>query len=305
MRTLLRRTALAATVVGLAVVGLTTTEVGAGGMDALYPVRDRYEPGDTATMVGHTVRSTPNAEYHDRDTLDWSDTGPFHGYLRVDPVAVQRDGTSGNYPGIHPTDIDLGEPTVAATEHRDLAEYFAVRVSLTFLLPADLQPGGYTVFIADQTGARTLGYIGESPIYVGIDPPQPILRVWPLDDPAITDLASNALLYDDDGVGTLTAAQVRAGDVPASSTAPPTTDRPRQQATDDLVATTPPDAGPDVGGTLPWLVGFAVLVVLWCVAWRVSHREGQPPRKRVTDAAAPRGDDRSGLRSDGPLRVRL
>jgi hypothetical protein len=58
---------------------------GAGGADWLYPARDRYEPGQTVTMIG----------YGGIGRADWRETGPFYAYLRVDAAAAEADSAPG------------------------------------------------------------------------------------------------------------------------------------------------------------------------------------------------------------------
>ncbi|MGH9211010.1 MAG: hypothetical protein ACRD2C_10050 [Acidimicrobiales bacterium] len=305
VRKVLDATALAALAVA-AVVGLPGPEAAAGGMDQMYPVQDRYEPGETATMVGYTVRSTdPQVwEHADPDVLDWSDTGPFHGYLRVDS-RWPEGGPMDRQPGLLPTDVDLGEPAVNATDP-GADGYAPVRVSLTFRLPADLQAGAYLVGITDQWGSRYLGHLDASWIYVGIDPIQPVIRAWPHAEPAIVDLDPGALLWDGDLSGTVTAAELRSGGVPSLPTGPTTaagpghddapagTDRttPRDGAADDADGRESPDRGEDdggdliaaaapagepggteIGGFVPWLLGLVGLVGLWCAARRRSRHD--------------------------------
>jgi hypothetical protein len=88
-------------------------------------------------------------------------------------------------------------------------------------LPADLAAGPYYVEICrDPCTSRltteapahvsSMGW-PSWPIYVGVDRPanRRIVRMWPADDPAIADLADDALLMDDVGHET-TAAAIRA-----------------------------------------------------------------------------------------------
>jgi hypothetical protein len=280
----------------------SATRAAAGGMDWLAPVEDRYEPGETVTMVGYTVRRTwdygdadgdsNNLDVLDADVLDWSDTGPFHAYL--------RDPDSARQASVAPGDLDLGEPTVSATDHGDDFENFAVRVAVTFTVPADLAPGEYIVYITDQTGTRNLGNVGDSPVYVGVDPGYELVRTWPLDEPAIADMADDARVYDVWSGLTVTAADIRRGELPtrtwpteqATPTSRPTATTDRSVPNDDAsrtdVATGPAPAGgdgSDLGGILPGLIAFAALIGLWCLAWRIRSGPDRPPRKQVTAAS--------------------
>ena len=96
------------------------------------------------------------------------------------------------------------------------------RLSLTFTLPADLAAGAYYVEICrdpctrrltDEAPVHVSSWGWPSwPIYVGVDPPENrrIVRMWPLDDPAIGDLADDARLVDTEGNET-TVAAIRTG----------------------------------------------------------------------------------------------
>src|SRR3546814_17615595 len=50
----------------------------AGGVELIYPVRDRYEPGQDVLMVGYTLTAEPG------------DRGPYYAWLRVDPAGEAR-----------------------------------------------------------------------------------------------------------------------------------------------------------------------------------------------------------------------
>lgn len=274
-------------------------------------------------MVGYTLRAGDD----DPDILDWSDTGPFYAYLHTGLWGTDGYVRPEGWPFVQSGDLLLGTPSVEDAGDVPLP----VRVSLTFDLPSDLPPGGYSVFLCNQPCTTTLGFVGASEIYVGVDPPRHVVRVWPLDDPAIADMDETGLLLMPDNLMPVSAAQVRAGDLPdtaaiepdvwavddpATTTAdPPTENRGANESADqdngrdadddateqdtDLVAADLPsdqDRGPDVGGVVPWLVALAALVVLWCVGWWRG-----PPRKRVTASGDDSsGDDPSGEEPDPP-----
>ncbi|MDQ2825744.1 MAG: hypothetical protein M3Y04_02065, partial [Actinomycetota bacterium] len=189
-----RRPRLGAVAVGLALAFLAggAPALAAGGV--LAPVKESYRPGEIATLVGYTggpaVTPVP--------------TGRFEAYLR--PAAGPAA------PGVLASDVTLGPLLVRATGHRG---FLALRASITFTVPADLDPGNYVVRYCDDpcTGA-TIGDLGPSPLSIGVDPVRPVAREWAFDDPEIADLAPGALIAGADF-------QATADDVRAGRVAPP------------------------------------------------------------------------------------
>jgi hypothetical protein len=299
------------------------TPAGAGGGDLLYPDRDRYEPGQQVRLVGYTqaqARSTV-----DQRVLAGADVqrnGPYYAYLRVDPAAVDRDTPRdvGPWPYVHPTDRRMGQVTV--DEVTPVASpHHALRVSAAFRLPQGLPPGVYDVTICDEPCTTTIGWLFSSPVHVGIDPADPIVRVWPLDDPAIRFLGDDALVAapvceaDCNGIDdwSVTAAEIRAGYRPAPITVPPEPEPAASTAT-----TGPPTSGPladagkspagragtDPAGGVPgeivaWVTGFGLLLVVWCLAWRWRPRE---PRMVVRQG---NGQHDQGSSDDDPEPVHI
>ena len=273
---------------------------GAGGGDWLYPHRDRYEAGQQVLLVGYTeaiVRSTADDSVLDKAAL--SANGPYYAYLRVDPAAVERDapqdGSPWPWPYIHPTDRRMSR--VTAEEVSPVANrYLSLRVSAAFRLPGDLAPGIYEVVVCNDPCTTTLGYLVGSSLHVGLDPAEPIVREWPLDDPAIRHLDDAALVaapvceadctsIDD---ATVTAAEIRAGYRPPPVTAPrepepaatSTTAPPVSRPVADAGTSPAARAGADPAGGVPsevvaWLMAFGALLVVWCVAWRWRPREAR------------------------------
>ena len=168
---------------------------------------------------------------------------------------------------------------------------------MTFRLPDELGPDAYAVVVCNNPCTMTLGWLFDfSSISVGVDPPDPIVRNWPLDEPIIRYLDDDALVSDpvchgacdDIDDWTVTAAEVRAGYRPT-----PTTVQPVPSSAETAVATTgPPASGPvaapgkspaaragadPAGGVssevIAWLMGFGVLLVVWCLAWRWRPQE--------------------------------
>src|SRR5690606_30036971 len=110
----------------------------------------------------------------------------------------------------------------------------SLRVGVEFRLPAELPPGRHEVVVCNDPCTMTIGEILASSIYVGVDPPEPIVREWPLDEPAIRWLDGDALvLGSPPSSPAVTAADVRAGRIvaptpprePATTPAPPPADQ--------------------------------------------------------------------------------
>ena len=229
------------------------------------PVRDRYEAGETVTIVGYTEDCLA-----DRATTHHQ---PLYGYLHPD----------GNRPAVEPaTGLPLGRFVVEQTSHGSQGR----RMSLTFTLPADLAAGAYYVEICrdpctsrltNEAPAHVSSWGWPSwPIYVGVDPPEnrPIVRMWPLDDPAIEDLSDDARLMDNEGNETTVAAIQggRPGEVgPAERT--------------ETAAPADDDPAPNNGSAraILWFVTAAVVLV----GVRTVSRLG-PSRKKVRPPGPPR-----------------
>jgi hypothetical protein len=271
------------------------TPAGAGGGDAMDPDRDRYEPGQQVTLVGYVeavaVRRTSDGPV---THAEWRTPGPYYAYLRVDRAAVERDleRGGGGWPFVHPSDVRVGRLLVEDGRQ----SYASLRVGVTFRLPEHLPPDVYGVVVCNDPCTTTLGWLIDSGINVGVDPESPVVRDWPLDEPLIRYLDGTALLLDPLGQGddlddwTVTAAEIRAGYGPAPTTVPLVPSEPEPAAT---AATTKPPvseavvdagqspagrAGADPAGGIPsevvaWLMGFGVLLVVWCLAWRWRPQE--------------------------------
>ena len=177
------------------------------------------------------------------------------------------------------------------------SRYYSLRVSVAFRLPSGLTPGTYEVIVCNDPCTTTLGWLLGSFLYIGIDPVEPIIRAWPLDDPAIRFLGDDALVAapvceaDCNGIDdwSVTAAEIRAGYRPAPITVP---SEPEPSA--GTSTTGPPTSGPlvnagkspagragtDPAGGVPseivaWVTGFGVLLVVWCLAWRWRPQEAR------------------------------
>jgi hypothetical protein len=287
----------AVAVAALAVALAVPTPADAGGGDRLFPDRDRYEAGQQVRLVGYT-QAKARSTFDDKalSAAHMRRNGPYYAYLRVDPGAVERDAPrDGPWPYVHPTDRRMGQVTV--DELTPTAHPYSLRVSAAFRVPRDLGPGMYDVTICNEPCTTTLGWLYGSPVYVGIDPAEPIVRGWPLDDPAIRFLGDDALVAapaceaDCNGIDdwSVTAAEIRAGYRPPPVTVPPEPDPVPGTATTAPPATRPVSgagespagtAGTDPAGGVPseivaWVTGFGVLLVVWCLAWRWRPREAR------------------------------
>lgn len=195
----------------LVLVGGPPERADAGGGDWLAPARDRYEAGQQVTMIG----------YGGGVDATLLSRGPFYAWLRVDPAAVDADLSTSSLPepGVHRSDLRVGEVTVdhVGVDGGGLGREH--RASVTFDLPEDLPAGRYQVrFCNDPCTLGLANFSGEL-VHVGVDPDHPLVRDWPLTDPAIRWLEDDALLALPYG-GSVTAAEVRAGSVPVPVPAP-------------------------------------------------------------------------------------
>jgi hypothetical protein len=239
----------------------------------LDPVQERYEPGQTAVMVGYTsaVAIGPG--------LGGVEDGPYYGHLRVDPEAAAAD-ESDTWPYVYPSDVPLGPTTVTETGRHDM---FAVRLSITFTVPGDLAPGSYEVFICNDPCTHTLGIFIGGTLNVGVDPLEPLDRNWLIDDPAVALLPDHAL------VAGQTVDSIRSGragtpwyDQRAASPPPADPDPAAAPADNDRPDPVPParptavetvDEAParevGLGDIAPWLAGLAIIVLGWQLARRL------------------------------------
>ena len=156
----------------------------AGGSH-LAPVRDRYERGEVATLVGYTSGGQ----------LGWIQDGPFFAYLAAGDVTLWASRR------LPPDAAALGPLSVQARGR-------TLRVSVSFPVPEHLAAGVYTVTYCNDPCTTGLGDLIGGSVAVGVDPPTRVQREWPPDDPEIANLADDALLS---GPGyRVTAAEVRA-----------------------------------------------------------------------------------------------
>jgi hypothetical protein len=203
------------------------TPAAAGG-SFLAPVRDTYQPGEVATLVG----------YVGRGAYGWVDEGPFNAYLQAgEPVPMSEVRADQGIP--------LGPLTVGETGRSGWVD---LRVTISFTLPDVLAPGAYQVLYCNAAcvPGTGLGDLVGGHLWVGVDPPsgRPVVREWPLDEPEIANLAPEALVA---GPGyRATAGDIRVGRITASlpETDSPTPPTPRSPAPPMTPAMTPPMAAP-------------------------------------------------------------
>jgi hypothetical protein len=310
-------------VAGLSALALVTPPpAAAGGGDLMDPDRDRYEPGQQVTLVGYVDAVAVRRTSSDGPVTDadWRTPGPYYAYLRVDRIAVGRDLERGvGWPFVHPTDVQVGRLLVEDGRQ----PYAALRVGVTFRLPEQLQPDVYSVVVCNDPCTTTLGWLMDSGINVGVDPESPVVRDWPLDEPLIRYLDDEALLVDPVGDGpgldswTVTAAEVRAGYRPTPTTVPPAPAEPEPAATSATARPPAPEpvtgagtspagrAGTDPAGgisseVVAWLMGFGILLVVWCLAWRWRPREA-----RMVVRQADGQNDQSASEDSEPVHIKL
>jgi hypothetical protein len=174
----LRAGAMAAVV--LAAVAVAADPAVAGG-SWISPVRDRYEPGDTATLVGYVGPG---------GTLGSVEDGPFFAYLRRLDVPLTAPNELGTAPFTpQASDRRLGELVV---QHTGRPGYLAYRVTIQFRLPSALAAGRYGVIYCNSTCTKGLSDLVGGVVFVGTDPDGPISREWPLDEPERANLEDSA-----------------------------------------------------------------------------------------------------------------
>jgi hypothetical protein len=261
---------------------------------SLDPVHDRYEVGDTATLIGYSTG------YGDGDlTLSsWTEAGNFMAYLRVDEAAVQADNPQ-TWPVVHPTDIPLGAPVAEVLPDTE-ETFYSVRVSLTFVVPP-VEPGSYGIVICNDPCTTGLGDIMGGEVTIGMDPPSRAVRAWPTTEPAIAELHDDALVWPPSFRHEVTAAQLRSGVVPEAASQDESEPTPEAEpaAVADTDDSSESDGGSGSGGLV---VGGGALVVAGLV---VLARRFGPGRKSVTSGSAMSPQLSPDLRSGPPKRIRL
>lgn len=238
-----RRAALALAGLLLAVSPLGGGPAGAGG-GHLAPVRDRYEPGQSATLVGYT-----GGPVLDLALLD----EPFYAYL--------RPAGDGSVPALDDSGVYVGDLVLRETGRRG---YLQLRVSVTFDIPESLPPGEYEItYCEDPCAGRFLGDLLPSPVSIGVDPVRPVVRQWAPDEPEIANLPP--------GSG-LSGLSPQAPPSSVAATTAPATSLPVAVASAPPAPTPTAPAGDD--GDMAWPLPTAlVLASAACTALVLSRRQ--------------------------------
>jgi hypothetical protein len=170
--------AVALSTLALVAVVVAADPAAAGG-SWLRPVRDRYEPGETATLIGYVGPG---------GTLGAVEDGPFFAYLRrLDvPLTVPNQLAMAPF-APQASDLRLGE---LAVQNTGRPGYLAYRVSIEFPLPRGLPAGRYGVIYCNATCTKGLSDLIGGVIFVGRDPDGPFHRTWPAEEPEIANTAS-------------------------------------------------------------------------------------------------------------------
>ena len=221
--------------------------------EGLLPVRDRYEPGEVASLIGYSRGPLPTARFE---------------------AAIAKEVTG--------PPVEIGQLSVQATGNSDPS--LAVRVSITFPLPHDLRLGMYSVGMRDES--RTAFGINDllwGVVFVGVDPPAPISRRWALEEPEVVNLAPDAVIYGTEF--TMTAREVwqRHREEAAARPAPtsfsvgatpgsePTAPNPNSDGRQASIA---------VSGLLAVAVAFTALGALALLGWSIGRRSRRPLQSR-------------------------
>jgi len=174
----------------------------------MYPVRDRYEPGQDVLIVGYSQMALASGT---------DAAGPYYAWLRVDPGAEARAAEAdGAY--VDPTDVRVAPLVVEASTGED--PFDRQRATLSFTLPRDLSPGHYTLILCNDPCTESPGYLIPEVLNVGVAPEYAIIRDWPATEPALRWLEDDALVSGPSGQA-VTAGDYRAGRVPPPPTFPP------------------------------------------------------------------------------------
>ena len=172
---------------------VAASPAGAGG-SWLESVKDAYQPGERAVLIGYTSGGAegeaPLLAYLLPEATGTNSDGPL---LPLGPLLVERTGAQG---------------------------YLAYRVSIAFDLPVDLASGNYTVGYCigtcglDGNDGRYFGDLIGGFVTVGDPPAAPTSREWAIDDPAWHDVPPATTFAGPGTSGTITAAAIVAGETP-------------------------------------------------------------------------------------------
>lgn len=270
---LLRPLTVALTAVAGSLLLITLAAPVAAGGSWFNPVADRYEPGDTATLVGYTGGGILGA----------LDDGPFFGFLAA---RVDEDDYVPISPDFEP--LELGELDITRTTH---GGYLSYRAAVTFELPGDLEPGVYRFDYCNEACDKQLGDLIGGFVWVGVDPNYTITRYWAPDEPELANLAPGQVISGPALNSTAPQARITPDLTPPAkvSTLPspaasskgsePPGDAQLAVANDRVGLVAPNasdgagslqlDRGPGVGEERPtWLVGSGVAALVAAALWR-------------------------------------
>lgn len=216
---------------------------------------DRVEPGEEVLLIGYVgLEETP-------------------------PVGLWRAALSGprderqNLVEGSIRSLPLGPVIIEPT---GLGGYLSHRVSISFGLPANLEPGVYDISLSGDKDF--LGDLIGASLGVGVDAEWPNHYEWALDDPAIALLPDDARVV---GPGfEVTAAEIRAGNFPNNAAQfmldPSALEEAVVETTTTAGPVTVPDANPPRIFTAPlWLI---LLAMLAGVVFLYRKRDKSPPR---------------------------
>ena len=145
---------------------LIRAQPAAAGGSWMHGEWDRYEQGETVTMVG----------FFGPGQQGWLDDGPFLAHVRP---AVGSE--------TEPLRTVLTAPVQFSAKDlpiQSVGIFHAVRVETTFVLPPDLPIGHYHVAVCNPGCKRGIGDLVGGPLAVGVNAQWVILRNWPEDDPS-------------------------------------------------------------------------------------------------------------------------
>ncbi|HUP71847.1 MAG TPA: hypothetical protein VM282_02255 [Acidimicrobiales bacterium] len=144
---------------------LIRAQPAAAGGSWMHGEWDRYELGETVTMVG----------YFGAGQQGWLDDGPFFAHVRP---AVGSEAETSRSALTAP--VQFTSKTLSAS----FGIYHELRVETTFVLPPDLPDGHYNVVVCNTGCKKGIGDLIGGPLAVGVNAQWVIQRNWPKDDPS-------------------------------------------------------------------------------------------------------------------------
>lgn len=157
-----------ATAVGLIAVLSLPVPAAAGG-SWLVTLEESYEPGDEVIAVGYVGAAVADDVFVAR--------------INLVPMSATPEQTDAGWMELGPVEID----------ETGLEGYLASRVSITFTLPGDLEPGSYMAEVRNGSGNFFGDLIGVV-VMVSEEPEGTRWIEWPLDEPLIAELPDDAVI---------------------------------------------------------------------------------------------------------------